>query len=258
MLVFAHVSDTHFDGGERARERAERVLAYLNGLPRPLDAVVVTGDIADHGSPDEYREARKVLATPYPLITCPGNHDVRDAYREVLLADDGPGGGDEPVDRVYRAGGAVFAMCDSTIPGRPDGRLADRTLEWLDGVLTDTPHDTPVFVAFHHPPLVLHAPYVDGIRQSGEDRLAAVLARHPHVAAVLCGHAHTAAATTFAGLPLLVAPGVASTIRLAVEEGGDGPVDRDAPPAVAIHVLGDDGRLVTHYRPVVRDSAPAG
>jgi hypothetical protein len=100
---------------------------------------------------------------------------------------------------------------------------------------------------------------VDGIRQFGEDRLATVLARHPHVAAVLCGHAHTAAATTFAGLPLLVAPGVASTIRLAIEESDEsGPVDRDAPPAVAVHVLGDDGRLVTHYRPVVRDSASAG
>ncbi len=248
MVVFAHVSDTHFDGGERARERAERVMAFLNGLPRPLDAVVVTGDIADHGLPEEYEEARKVLATPYPLITCPGNHDVRDAYREVMLADDGPGGGDEPVDRVYRAGGAVFAMCDSTIPGRPDGILRDQTISWLDEVLAATPHDTPVFVCFHHPPLTLHAPYVDEIRQFGEDRLAAVLTRHPHVAAVLCGHAHTAAASTFAGLPLIVAPGVVSTVRLAVE---DGTVDLDAPPAVAIHVLDDDRRLVTHYRPIV-------
>ncbi len=27
--------------------------------------------------------------------------------------------------------------------------------------------------------------------------------------------------------------------------------DLTAPPAVAYHVLGDDGRLITHYRPVV-------
>jgi len=29
------------------------------------------------------------------------------------------------------------------------------------------------------------------------------------------------------------------------------PCRPDGPPAVAYHVLGDDGRLITHYRPVV-------
>jgi hypothetical protein len=33
----------------------------------------------------------------------------------------------------------------------------------------------------------LHTPYVDVIRQFGEERLAAVLARHSQVRAVLCG-----------------------------------------------------------------------
>jgi hypothetical protein len=63
---------------------------------------------------------------------------------------------------------------------------------------------------------------------------------------VLCGHAHTPAATTFAGRPLLVAPGVISTMRLPWESGPD--PDLLAPPAVAFHVLGDDRRLTTHYR----------
>jgi hypothetical protein len=71
--------------------------------------------------------------------------------------------------------------------------------------------------------------------------------------AVLCGHAHTAAATTFAGRPLLVAPGVVSTIRL---PGQDGPVaDHEAPPGVAFHTLDDERRLTTHYRPVTGGSS---
>jgi 3',5'-cyclic-AMP phosphodiesterase len=147
-------------------------------------------------------------------------------------------------------------MCDSSIPGRDDGRLDDETLTWLEGVLTDTPPGTPVFVVFHHPPVVLHAPYVDAIRQFGADRLAGLIARHPDVAAVLCGHAHTPAATTFAGRPLLVAPGVVSTVRLPWETGTwgtdtDGLVDHDLPPALAFHVLDDEGRLTTHYRVVL-------
>jgi 3',5'-cyclic AMP phosphodiesterase CpdA len=121
-------------------------------------------------------------------------------------------------------------------------------LSWLDKVLSESP-DEPAFVCFHHPPVTLNAPYIDTIRQTGEDRLAAVLADHPRVVAVLCGHAHVAAATTFAGLPLLVGGGVVSTVRLLPWEG-DPEFDYELPPTVAFHVLDDDRRLTTHYRTV--------
>jgi len=103
-----------------------------------------------------------------------------------------------------------------------------------------------VLVAFHHPPVALHSPFIDGIGQHGPERLAALLADHPQVVAVLCGHAHTPAASTFAGRPLLVAPGVVSTLRLPWETAND--IDEQMPPALAFHVLDDDGRLTTHYR----------
>lgn len=246
MIVLAHVSDTHLDLGERSAERASRVLGYLNDLPGQLDAVIVTGDLVDNGLPAEYEQARTILSSRHPLFTCPGNHDARQPYREVLL---GQPGADTPVNEVHHTAGAVFALCDSTLPGRSDGRLADETITWLDGVLTRTPTDTPVFVCFHHPPVVLHSPILDSIRQHDEQRLAEVLRRHPHVVALLCGHAHTPAASTFAGRPLLVAPGVASTLRLPWESGDL--LDHALPPAVAFHVLDDDWRLTTHYRVIV-------
>lgn len=242
MIVLAHVSDIHLDGGERSLSRAARVFDHLNGLRDEIDAVLVTGDLADHGLAEEYEDVARLFAGPRKPLHCPGNHDARGPYREVLL---GEAASDEPINQVHRAGGAVFALCDSTIPGRDDGYLADETLAWLESVLADAA-GAPVFVCFHHPPVELHIPYLDGIRQSGEDRLAALLSRHPNVVAVLCGHAHTAAASTFAGLPLLVAPGVVSTIRLPWES--EQIVDRGAPPAIAFHVLGDDGRLTSHYR----------
>jgi 3',5'-cyclic AMP phosphodiesterase CpdA len=105
-----------------------------------------------------------------------------------------------------------------------------------------------VFVCFHHPPATLHYPLLDSIRQHGEDRLAALAARHPNLAAFLCGHGHTAAATEFAGRPLRVAPGVLSTLRLEWEPSDELELF-DAPPGVAFHVY-DEGRLVTHYRVV--------
>jgi len=243
MIVLAHISDLHLDGSDRNAKRAERVMSYLNDLPTPFDAVLVTGDIADHGLPAEYEQARTILSSPDAVSTCPGNHDRRRAYAQVLL---GQAGGDAPINEVHRMAGAMFVLCDSTIPGRDDGYLADETLGWLDSVLADSSDDTAVFVCFHHPPVILHSPFIDEIRQHGEQRLAEIPNRHPQVVAVLCGHAHTPAATTFVGRPLLVAPGVVSTLKLPWEHGNV--LDYSLPPAVAFHILDDDRRLTTHYR----------
>jgi len=51
MLVLAHISDLHLDGTGRATERAERVRDLLWGLPGRVDALLVTGDIADRDAP---------------------------------------------------------------------------------------------------------------------------------------------------------------------------------------------------------------
>ncbi|MFL6073867.1 MAG: metallophosphoesterase [Mycobacteriales bacterium] len=245
-MIIAHVSDTHLDGTARSEERTGRVMAYLDALPGTIDAVLVTGDIADHGLPAEYEQVRKLFDIRHPVLLTPGNHDRREAYREVLLGEEPSG---TPINRVREVAGAVFALCDSTIPGEDGGLLADETLDWLDGVLADAADGAPVFVCFHHPPVTLSLPLVDGIRQRGEDRLAALTARYPRVAAFLCGHAHTAAASTFAGRPLLVAPGVISTVLLPWEaDAGPHQLDLDVPPSIAFHILDDGGRLTTHYR----------
>jgi 3',5'-cyclic AMP phosphodiesterase CpdA len=244
MVVIAHVSDIHVDAGERSVERTGRVMRYLAALPAPVDVVVVTGDIADHGEEAEYERVRGLIELPSPVLLCPGNHDVREPFRKALL-DEPPVG--TPVNRAYRISGVLFAMCDSSVPGQHQGLLADETLAWLDAELSAAA-GLPAFVCFHHPPVMLGVPYVDEIRQFGAERLAAVIARHPNVVALLCGHAHTPAVSSFAGRPLLVAPGVMSTLLLPLES--DAIVDLAAPPMLAFHFLGEDGRLVTHYRVV--------
>ncbi|MER7584647.1 metallophosphoesterase [Kitasatospora sp. NPDC097691] len=258
MLTIAHLSDIHLgqdhrrDRGKRARRRAEQVMAYLNALPGPLDAVVATGDLADHGLTAEYEQVAKVLTSRHPVLTCPGNHDARGPYREVLLGE-APGEGRTagPINRLHELPGADVLMLDSSVPGQHDGLLDEETLDWLDTRLAEGRTELPALVAFHHPPVELHIPMVDGIRQFGEVRLARVLRRHPRVAALLCGHSHTPAATTFAGLPVLVAPGVVSTITLPCE-GGRG-ISFDHPPMLAFHVLDGDARITTHYRVVPVD-----
>jgi Icc protein len=243
MLLIAHLSDTHLDGGERSYSRARAVMDYLTSLKRPVDALLVTGDIADNGLAAEYEQAAELFDVPYPVLTTPGNWDARGAYRKIMLGDQSPGDG--PVNRATEVGGAVFLLCDSTIPGQHGGLLAEETLNWLASELASR-SGQPSFVCFHHPPVMLHVPFVDQLKLAGEHRLADLHRQPPQVVAILCGHAHAAAAGTFAGRPVLVAPGIGSTLMLPWES--EDLLDSSRPPSFAFHVLGDDRQLATHYR----------
>lgn len=245
-MLLAQISDLHLDGSDRARDRTSRVMDHLRSLPRPVDALLVTGDITDHAAEAEYEEAVRLLDVPFPVLACPGNHDARPAYRKAFL---GEAPATAPVNRVHHIAGTAILMCDATIPGRDEGRLDAETLAWIDATLGALPDGVPALIAFHQPPVELHHPLADATMLQEPERLAALLDAHPRVVAVLTGHAHTAAASTFAGRPLIVGPAVTWTLRLPWE--GDRPADRDQPPGLAFHVLGEDRRLTTHFRVVL-------
>ncbi|MEU6067655.1 metallophosphoesterase [Streptomyces sp. NPDC047082] len=234
-------------------ERAARVRDYLNGLPSPVDAVVVTEDITDHGLVEDYEIARGAMRDDAPTVVCPGNHGSRPEFRKVLLDHPGRDGRAGPVNQALRVDGLAILLCDSSIPGRHDGHLDDKTIDWLESKLARAAG--PVFVGMHRPPIALGLPSVDAIRLNHPERLEQVLRRHDQVKAAMVGHAHTAASALFAGLALVVAPGVVSTLMmpgelvLPEEWSEDDALDFERPPAFTLHVS-DGERLVSHTRVV--------
>jgi len=236
--LLAQVSDTHIDGGERCTQRLRDVVERLRSLDR-LDLVVVTGDVADHGEPQEYALARRLLErVEAPVHWLPGNHDERSAFRAGL----GLPAGDGPIDQETMLGEASVLMLDSSVPGEDGGWLTDSS---LDRVRATAP-DRTLLVCFHHPPVLLHSALVDSIRQDGQERLADAIAARTAPTYLLAGHAHVAAATTFAGAPLIIGPATAT--RLGPDwDPGAGVLSFDEPPGFALHVL-DGDRLTTHYR----------
>ncbi|GJF27595.1 3',5'-cyclic adenosine monophosphate phosphodiesterase CpdA [Kitasatospora sp. NE20-6] len=244
MPLLAHISDLHLDGSDRTAERATRVMDHLRALPTPVDALLVTGDIADHGSVAEYEEAARILAAPFPVLTCPGNHDARAAYRKALLGEPPTDG---PINSFHLLDGLAVLMCDATVPGRDEGLLDDETLHWIADRLTDLPDGTHALIAFHQPPVAVHHPLPDASRLQQSERLDELLQNHPEVIAVLTGHAHTAAASAFAGRPLVVAPATTWTLQLPWQ--GTELIDRSQPPGLAFHVV-ENGALTTHFRVV--------
>jgi 3',5'-cyclic-AMP phosphodiesterase len=239
------------EGAAEARESlATGVDAVLALRPLP-DAVLVSGDLADTAAEEEYRIVRELLAPlPMPVHVLGGNHDDRDALREWFPGAGSPGaiGTPPPAGAEYRyaieLGGVRLVVCDSTVPGRPEGRL---DLEWLEAQL-----DAPaVVVAMHHPPFALGMPALDEIALGAEDTaaLTGLLERSPQVLRVICGHTHRAAFTTLGGCGVFTCPGVHLTARL--EIGAPDYTMAAEPPAFALHVM-LDGSVTTHVQPIER------
>jgi Icc protein len=87
-MLLAHLADTHLSAGILAGPRAERgyqALARIQALrPRPR-CVVLTGDLAEHGTAAEYECARALPSElDIPSHVVPGNHDHAPRMLQVL------------------------------------------------------------------------------------------------------------------------------------------------------------------------------
>lgn len=257
MRTVAHISDLHIgsEGGRypQAVPRAQRVLEYLSALdPRP-DVLVISGDLSDDGTAQQYHEVRSVLAQwPGPWLACPGNRDVRADFAQGVL---GVAATDSPLDQVHEVAGLRLILLDSSIPGSEGqfnrhGELSSASLGWLDDELSES--NKPTVIVVHHHPITLGNPSGDDSGLANGPQLEKVLERHPHVIGTLIGHVHAACATTFAGRPLLVGGGVVATANLDCEQAiyGRQTQHPQAPPTLALHFVDDNNRIITHWRVV--------
>ena len=244
--LLGHISDLHLGGHENAGDRAEAVLAHLAALHRPLDALVVTGDLSDAGCLADYQWLSTRLGRFAHVVAVPGNHDDRAGFRRALVgpADGDAGSGPGPVNTIHEVNGLVVLGCDSSVPGEDAGLLSDETLAWAGTVLAEVNPAAPAVLAFHHPPVRLHDQWLDGMRQFGAGRLAELLSRHLRVRALLCGHVHQAVSARFAGVPLIAAQSVAPGLRMPWEAD----LTATTAPGFAVHALTESGDLTSYLR----------
>jgi len=206
--LLAQISDLHLGepprGGADPEGCLRAVIKALRRMPDRPDAILVSGDLAEHAKPKQYRLAAKVVGKlGVPMYALPGNHDDRATMREVLGA---PGAGDAPLDYAVDLGPLRLLVLDSTIPGEDRGGFDPGQLERLDAELAASPK--PAILAMHHPPLTTAMADWDGVNLPVPERqaLAAVLARHPQAKAIVAGHLHRVAVAGLAGRPVLAAP----------------------------------------------------
>jgi 3',5'-cyclic AMP phosphodiesterase CpdA len=236
-VLLAQLSDLHicdeWEGVDPA-VHVERVVEAIRALPNPVDAVLVTGDLTDDGSEQNYRRARELLERAgVPLHVLPGNHDDRRRLREAFGL---PGAGDDPVNYSVRVGELRLVVFDSIVPGRDPGAYGPEQLGWLEEELGRS--DGPTLLALHHPPLATGLPEWDAINLPAGEReaLAAVVARHPQLLAIVGGHLHRTVAGALGGCAVLSAPSACLQVRPDFERDH---VAWTGPPGFALHVLRD-------------------
>jgi Icc protein len=169
-VLLAQLSDLHVCEeweGVDPRTRVERVVAAIGSLPDPVDGVVVSGDLTDDGSPESYREVRRLLEPlAVPTHVLPGNHDDRANLRSAF---DLPGSGAEPINYSVALGELRVIVFDSVVPGRDPGAYGPEQLRWLDEEL-GRETTKPTLLALHHPPLPTGLAGWDAINLTVADR----------------------------------------------------------------------------------------
>jgi 3',5'-cyclic AMP phosphodiesterase CpdA len=213
--------------------------------PQP-DAVLLSGDLADHATDEEYEQLRELLAPlQAPLYALPGNHDDRRALHRHFGV---PGGDAEPVCYSVDLGPLRLVVLDTKRPGEDSGALEGDQLDWLEAELSAAPEQLTL-LAMHHPPLVIGVPAWDEIGLAASDRRAFgdVVERHRQVRRIVCGHFHSTITGELSGRGVLVVPSTyvqtrldfdAKEVELTSEHAG-----------FAIHAV-VDAELVSHVQTV--------
>lgn len=212
------------------------------------DAVLITGDLVNEGRVNQY-EHLKVLLAPLvaaqiPLYLMPGNHDNREAMREVFPDHHELGTG-ASCDFVVDIGALRLIGLDTLVDNEAGGDLSERQLAWLEQTLQKKPN-RPTVIAMHHPPFATGIGHMDeqGLAADARAAMERIVSAHPQVERVTCGHLHRNISRRWAGTIAATIPSVAHAVAFDLRSGAHGAWNYEPPAITAHHWNGS--HLVTH------------
>lgn len=205
-LRLVQITDTHLNGPEDGHLLGMKTLHSMNCVldivrseqPR-MDAILVTGDLAQDGSIRAYQHLHNALSDfPCPVFWFEGNHDNPASLQQVA-------NGTEHLHRIVRTPHWQLILLNSQVVGSVYGHLAEDQLQLLEQSLQERP-DLHTLISFHHHPLPMGSRWIDTIGLRNADDLLAIVRRHNNVRCVLWGHVHQESDQTIDGVRYLSTP----------------------------------------------------
>ena len=257
-IRIAQISDLHIKppgtlayGRVDTAKALERCVATLNEFRPAPDFVVISGDLADTPSSEEYDYLKRLLAPlKLPFAAIPGNHDSRELMRAALPRT-GYAFASGPLNQKLEVGGLDLLLLDSSVPGKPHGELDTPTLQWLEAMLASSA-DRPTLLFLHHPPFLTGIWHMDRQNLGSSAELASIVKRHPRVQLIAAGHVHRTTLAMFAGVPATICPAPNHAVDLDLAELRP-PSFKIEPPAFHLHTWfpGEGfGSIITHQVPI--------
>ncbi|HZI82442.1 MAG TPA: phosphodiesterase [Casimicrobiaceae bacterium] len=239
-MLICQLSDLHVRApGQLAYRRVDtatyvrRCVSQIASLVPSPDAIVVTGDLADRGAPEEYEHVLALLAPlAMPVHVIPGNHDDRMALREAFPSC-GSGAAQDFVQYVASVGPIKLIALDTLVPREGGGMLCEARLAWLESALQRC-SSSPVVVLMHHPPFTTGIGYMDAVGLETAYPLEPIIRRHPNIERILCGHLHRTIMQRFGGTIAVTCPSPAHQVALDFAPGTE-PCFVMEPPGYLMH-----------------------
>lgn len=161
-LNFATLSDIHMTEETARRDMLRFGLDDLENFSSPLDALVLTGDLTDHGEETEWEMLKEAFEGYNPaknLIMAQGNHDTwteDDGYNlaRTLFIEYNKEIADREIENEYystKINGYTFIVLASQTD-RVAAYISDEQLDWLAAEMEKASEDgLPIFVICHWP-----------------------------------------------------------------------------------------------------------
>jgi Icc protein len=200
------ISDLHLQSEPFAfrdeRNHEQQLLQLLDHIQRhhpDADALLVSGDLVDHGGAESYQRLVEHLnQQALPWYWIPGNHD--DAALMRRLRPQQPS--------LIQAGDWQLQLLDSSC--EPDnlgsGALSQASIEQLQA---QQQSPAPQLLLVHHPPLDIGCHWLDRIKMSNADAFWQALEGYPLSLLLLCGHIHQVVDLDHQSVRLLGCPSTA-------------------------------------------------
>lgn len=211
LLTFAVWGDPQIAYWSALRSmRLDAACRDLANMQRPLDALILAGDITEYGKDDEFRMVAAILnaycGSFRHLLCVPGNHDVRmrafgkqiKVFHDFVRSVSGGVAGDDDSRYFHavRIRGYKFVLMGTDRATFEGAYISPRQLRWLDEQIA-AENGKPVFVVNHQTLKGLNGLPVTWLGKGDwrgsigweSDKVRAVFEKHRNVI-FLTGHLH--------------------------------------------------------------------